>query len=123
MKRLLVLIPALLFSGAAFAQTAPDDAKKDLWCGTAFVMAFSNPPADATPEQIAQAKPYIDGGNMLIDRATASYKTAGFTDEQFSSAKADLAPVITEQIKGNGAKADYSFEDCTALLPPPPAAQ
>lgn len=119
MKRLWLLLPALLLSSAALAQTAPDAAKKDLWCGTALGLAFGSPPEGTPAEEIARVKPYLDGGVMLVERASAAYKTAGFSDEQLAGIRADLEPVITEQINATADKADYSFEDCTALLPAP----
>ena len=114
------LVPAL-FTTAAFAQTAPDDAQKAMWCGTAFVAAFKAAPSDATSEQLAQAQTYIDAGNKMIADATQAYLNAGFTEEQVTKVKADLVTQVQPVVTGDGSGAKYSFEDCAALLPQPPA--
>jgi hypothetical protein len=113
----LALTPALLTSGA-FAQSVSDDVSKQLWCGTAFVVAFSNPPEGVTPEQLAEAKTYIDSGNGLIDKATQAHLDAGFTEEQVTTLKTDLVTKVTDQITNSPDKADYKFEDCVALIQP-----
>ena len=112
----LALAPALMATGA-FAQTIGDDVTKQLWCGEAMVVAFSNAPPDATPEQLAQAKVYIDGGNGLIDDATQKHLDAGFTEEQVTKLKTDLVTEVTTVVTGDGSNAKYTFEDCAALLP------
>ena len=116
----LALTPALLTTGA-FAQTVSDDVSKTLWCGTAFVVAFSAPPAGTPDDQLAQAKTYVDSGNTLIDQATQAHLDAGFTEEQVTTIKADLVTKVTDQVTNSPDKADYKFEDCVALLPPPAA--
>jgi hypothetical protein len=136
MKRLLVLIPAVLLAAPAFAQTAPDAAYKDLWCGIAFGTAAQSLPF--TDEELAAAqaagdkatdeqKTILDeqkmveqftaGGQGLIERATGAYKAAGFTDESFATAKSELEPKVTQQISGAGEQAEFTFEECSALLP------
>jgi hypothetical protein len=136
MKRLLVLIPAVLLAAPAFAQTAPDAAYKDLWCGLAFGSAAQSLPFTdeelaaaqaagdkATDEQKtnleeqAMVEQFTTGGQGLVERATGAYKAAGFTDEAFATAKSDLEPKVTEQISGAGDKAEFTFEECSALLP------
>ncbi len=114
------LVPAL-FTTAAFAQTAPDDAQKAMWCGTAFVAAFKAAPSDATSEQLSQAQTYIDAGNKMIDDATQKYLNAGFTEEQVTKVKTDLVAEITPVVTGDGSGAKYTFEECIALLPQPAA--
>jgi hypothetical protein len=125
MKRLilaLAITSALLTTGA-FAQSVSDDVSKQLWCGTAFVVAFSTPPEGVTEDQLAEAKVYIDQGNGLIDKATQAHLDAGFTEEQVTTLKAALVTKVTEQISTSPDKADYKFEDCVALITPPaPAA-
>jgi hypothetical protein len=116
----LALTPALLTTGA-LAQSVSDDVSKQLWCGTAFVVAFSNPPEGVTPDQLAEAKVYIDQGNGLIDKATQAHLDAGFTEEQVTTLKADLVTKVTDQITNSPDKADYKFEDCVALITPPAA--
>ena len=46
------------------------------------VVAFSNPPEGVTPEQLADAQLYIDGGNVLVDHGDQAHLDAGFTEEQ-----------------------------------------
>ena len=72
----LALAPALFTTGA-FAQTVSDDVSKQLWCGEALVVAFSNPPPGVPSEQLTQAQGFIDGGNKLIDDAGQKYLDAG----------------------------------------------
>ena len=116
----LAIAPALMTTGA-FAQTVSEDVTKELWCGTALVVAFGAAPSDATPEQLAMAKTYIDGGNSLIDEATQKHLDAGFTEEQVTKVKTDLVAEITPVVTGDGSGAKYTFEECIALLPQPAA--
>jgi hypothetical protein len=123
MKKLLftlALAPAMMATGA-FAQTVSDDVSKQLWCGEAFVVAFSNPPPGITSEQQAEAQTYIDNGNKLIDDATQAHLNAGFTEEQVTKIKADLVTEITPVVQGDGSNAKYTFEECAQLLPQPAA--
>ena len=122
MNRLILALaftPAL-FSTAALAQTVPDDVAKELWCGSAFVAAFSNPPPGVPSEQLALAQNYIDQGNKMIDDAGQKYLNAGFTEEQLTKTKADLVTEVTAAVNGNGSSAKYSFDDCRAVMPNPP---
>ena len=116
----LALMPALITTGA-LAQTVPEDVTKQLWCGTALVVAFSNPPPDVTKEQMAQAQVYIDGGNKLVDEAGQKHLDAGFTEEQLTTLKSGLVAEITPIVSGTGdpSKAKYTFDDCVSLLPAP----
>jgi hypothetical protein len=116
----LALTPALLTS-AAFAQTAPADAEKQLWCGSAFVAAFSSPPPGVPSEQLALAQQYIDQGNGMIDAAGQLYLNAGFTEEQLTKVKADLVTEVTAAVNGSGGDAKYTFDECKALMPNAPA--
>jgi len=116
----LAVAPAL-FSTAAFAQTAPADAEKQLWCGSAFVAAFSNPPPGVPSDQLTLAQQYIDQGNGMINGAGQKYLDAGFTEEQLTKVKADLITEVTAAVSGNGGNAKYTFEDCKALMPNPPS--
>jgi hypothetical protein len=117
----LALGPALLTT-AAFAATAPADAEKQLWCGSAFVAAFSNPPPGVPSDQLALAQQYIDQGNGMISAAGQKYLDAGFTEEELTKVKADLVTEVTAAVNGDGASAKYTFEDCKTLMPNPPAA-
>jgi hypothetical protein len=116
----LALAPALLTT-AALAQTAPDDAVKQLWCGSAFVAAFSSPPPGVPSEQLALAQQYIDQGNTMVDAAGQKYLDAGFTEEQLTKVKADLVAEVTAAVSGNGGEAKYTFEECKTLMPNAPA--
>ena len=116
----LALAPALLTT-AVQAQTVSEVVSKQLWCGTALVVAFSNPPADVTKEQLAEAQVYIDGGNKLLDDAGQKHLDAGFTEEQLMTLKSGLVAEITPIVSGAGdpSKAKYTFDDCVSLLPAP----
>jgi hypothetical protein len=118
MKRLIaaaVLTSALLATGAQ-AQTVTDEVTMQLWCGTAMVVAFSNAPPEATPDQLAEAKRYVDAGNALIEIAIKAHLDAGFTQEAVDKTKADLLPAVTAQVTG-AAEAQFTFEQCLAILP------
>jgi hypothetical protein len=110
------LLPALFATGA-LAQTVPDEVNKQLWCGTAMVVAFSNPPDGLTAEQLAEAQAYIESGTALIALAVQGHLDAGFTQEAADKAKADIVAVVTPQVTGGGAEAPYTFEECLAILP------
>jgi hypothetical protein len=119
MKRLIAaaaILPALLTTGA-FAQSVTDEVNMQLWCGTAMVVAFSNPPPGLTDEQLAEAQGYLDGGTELIEIAIQAHLDAGFTQEAADKIKADIVPVVTEQVMGDGSNADHTFEECLAVLP------
>ncbi len=113
----LALTPVLL-AGSAKAQTVSDDVTKELWCGTAFTIAFAQLPSDAPSEQQAEAQHYIDGGQKLIDAATQAHLDAGFTEEQVTKIKADLVAELTPIVSNGGdpSKAKYSFDECVALV-------
>jgi hypothetical protein len=116
----LALTPALI-STSAFAQTVSEDVSKQLWCGSAFVAAFANPPPGVPSDQLALAQQYIDQGNGLIDDAAQKYLNAGFTEEQLTKVKADMVTEVTAAVTGDGGNAKYTFEECKALLPDPPS--
>jgi hypothetical protein len=136
MKRLLILIPAALMALPAFAQEAPEGSYRDLWCGIAFGTAAQGAPFSdedvaaaraagdqATDEQkaiIEQADmvtAFVSGGQALVDKATAAYKGAGFTDEAFATVRTDLEPKVASQVTGAGADAEFTFEECSSILP------
>lgn len=116
MKRLMALVPAALFSAAAFAQEVPEAAKMDLWCGTAFNIVAADIPSDATDEQKAVVQQFTEGAVMLIDRATAAHMEAGYDEAGFAAHKAEREAYVTAQVNTTGDQADYSFEECSALL-------
>jgi hypothetical protein len=119
MKRLIAaaaILPALFATGA-FAQTVTDEVNMQLWCGTAMVVAFANPPPGLTDQQLAEAQGYVDAGTTLIETAVQAHLDAGFTQEAADKIKADIVPVVTEQVMGDGANADHTFEECLAILP------
>ena len=88
-----------------------------LWCGTAMVVAFSNPPPGVTDEQLAEAQAYVDAGTELIEIAVQAHVDAGFTQEAADKIKTDIVPVVTEQVMGSGENAQFTFEECLAILP------
>jgi hypothetical protein len=119
MKRLIAaaaILPALLTTGA-LAQSVTDEVNMQLWCGTAMVVAFSNPPPGLTDEQLAEAQGYVDAGTALIETAIQAHLDAGFTQEAADKIKTDLVPVVTEQVMGDGSNAEHTFEECLAILP------
>jgi hypothetical protein len=115
----LAAVSALLLTTGAFAQTAPDTAAEQMWCGTALTVAFASAPSDATSDQMAQAQTYIDGGNAMIATATQAYLNAGFTEEQVTKVKTDLVAEVTPIVTGaaDPSKAKYTFDQCAGLLP------
>jgi hypothetical protein len=119
MKRLIAaaVLTSALFTTGALAQTVSDDVTKQLWCGTAMVVAFSNPPEGLTEEQLAEAQGFIDAGTALIEIAIQGHLDAGFTQEAADKIKTDLVPVVTEQVMGDSAAAPFTFEECLAILP------
>ena len=119
MKRLIAaaaILPALFATGA-YAQTVTDEVNMQLWCGTAMVVAFANPPPGLTDDQIAEAQSYVDAGTALVEIAIQAHLDAGFTQEAADKIKADIVPVVTEQVMGDGSNADHTFEECLAILP------
>lgn len=116
---ILTMAAALALASPAFAQTAPEQAVMDLWCGIAFNSAAATLPAEATEEDKAMAASFIEGGNGLIEKSRVAHVEAGFTEEQFTTSKTELEPVVVEQITtGAGDGADYTFEQCSALIAP-----
>jgi hypothetical protein len=119
MKRLIAaaaLTSALIATGAQ-AQTVTDEVTMQLWCGTAMVIAFSNPPAEVTEAQLAEAQAFVEAGTALVEIAVKAHVDAGFTQEAADKAKADMVPVVTAQVLGGGEDAQFSFEECLAILP------
>lgn len=116
MKRLMALVPAVLFSTVALAQEVPEAARMDLWCGIAFNVVAADTPPDATEEQKAVVRQFTDGAQLLIDRATTAHMAAGFDEEGFAAYKAEREARVAAQLSMTGEQADYSYEECSALL-------
>ncbi|CAN7291621.1 hypothetical protein ASC89_02210 [Devosia sp. Root413D1] len=122
MLRFLVIAPLLavpLLPVAALAQEVPAEAQMDMWCGTAFELMTRDAPADATPEKLASAKVYADGGALLLQRAIPIYLEAGYTDDALADYRGDLEDSIGRVVNGTGRASDgaaYSFQDCSALI-------
>lgn len=116
--RLLILLPLLLLPTLAIAQEVPEDAQKDLWCGTAFKLLTIDSPADATAEQVAAAKVFSEAGDNLIKRALPIYLEQGYSDEALAALRTQLEAEIKPIVTGGpaGGKPKYSFEDCQALI-------
>ena len=116
MKRLLALLPAVLFSTASLAQDVPEAAKKDLWCGIAFGIIAGSVPDDATDDDKALAKQFTDGSVMLIDRATAAHMEAGYDEASFATYKAEQEAHVEANMGGPEEEVDYKYEDCSPLI-------
>lgn len=122
MLRFLVIAPLFavpLLPVAALAQDVPAEAQMDMWCGTAFELMTRDAPADATPEKLASAKVYADGGALLLQRALPIYLEAGYTDDALADYRSDLEDSIGRVVNGTGRASDvaaYSFQDCSALI-------
>ncbi|HEV2513870.1 MAG TPA: hypothetical protein VGV07_01360 [Devosia sp.] len=123
MLRFLLIVPVCaaltLLPRAALAQEVPAEAQMDMWCGTAFELMTRDAPADATPEKLASAKVYADGGALLLQRAIPIYLEAGYTDEALADYRSDLEDSIGRVVNGSGRASDsaaYSFQDCSALI-------
>jgi hypothetical protein len=122
----LALVTALS-STSAFAQTVDDATTKQLWCGTALTIYYSNPPEGVSADDLAKAKVFLAATGLMVDEATQKYLNSGFTEEQVTKLKGDLTTQLTVLVTGkdeSGASASapastppaYSFDDCTALL-------
>jgi hypothetical protein len=115
----IALTPMLLASGAV-AQTVTDEVAMQLWCGTAFTIAFGGePPEELSDEEIAQGRAFYDGGQQLIAIAEQAHLDAGYTQEAIDQLRADLVAEVTPVVAGEAQDAKHSFEECIAILPPP----
>lgn len=118
MLRFLVIVFTLL-PLAAQAQEVPAEAQMDMWCGTAFELMTRDAPADATPEKLASAKVYADGGKLLVDRAIPIYLESGYSDKALADLRGDLEDSIGRVVNGSARANDaaaFSFQDCSALI-------
>jgi hypothetical protein len=122
MKRLIAaaaVTPMLLASGV-FAQTVTDEVTMQLWCGTAFTIAFGGePPEELSDEEVAQGRAFYEGGQQLIASAEQAHLDAGFTQEAIDQLKIDLVAEVTPVVTGEAQDPKFTFEDCIAILPPP----
>jgi hypothetical protein len=116
MKRLFFLLPALFLATAAPAQEVAEESAKDLWCGIAFGIITAEAPTDATAEQQALIKQFSEGGVMLVDRARTAHLESGFTEESLASHIETLTADVNTQVHAAGNTAQYSFEECSALI-------
>lgn len=104
---------------AAKAQEVPPEARMDMWCGTAFALMTRDAPADATPEKLASAAVYADGGERLIQRAIPIFLESGYSDTALADYRADLEDSIGRIVNGSARASDdatFSFQDCSALI-------
>ena len=101
MKRLIAaaaILPALLTTGA-FAQSVTDEVNMQLWCGTAFTIAFGGePPEELSDEEVAQGKAFFDGGIQLIALAELAHLDAGFTQVVPRSRMAREGAAVVERL-------------------------
>ena len=59
----------------------------------------------------------FDPKTALIEIAIQAHLDAGFTQEAADKIKADIVPVVTEQVTGDGSTAEHTFDECLAILP------
>ena len=86
------ILAVLLFGAdapAAFAQTMPDGAHKDLWCGTAFKLFLAMPDNSAAAADPSTAR-FLEGADKLIERSGAAMLAAGFAQDAVDKTKADF---------------------------------
>jgi hypothetical protein len=110
----LVLLPAV-----ALAQEVPEEARMDLWCGTAFQLMTRDTPADATPQKLAVTAAFAEGAKRLIDRALPIYLERGYSDRALAELRSKLEDSVGRIVNGStraGEEAAYSFQDCSALI-------
>ncbi|WP_423065659.1 hypothetical protein [Devosia sp. CN2-171] len=110
----LVLLPA-----AALAQEVPEEARRDLWCGTAFELMTRDTPADATPQKLASTAAFAEGGQRLIDRALPIFLEQGYSDTALAEYRSKLEDSVGRIVNGSaraGEDVAYSFQDCSALI-------
>ncbi len=113
----------LLCAAPVLAQDAPEEAVKSLWCGLAFVDINETLPDDPPAEMVAIAAPLPAFGEVMLTDAEAAYLAAGFTAESFATTRDELKPKVIEQLTGQDVTAaQFTFEDCFALVPQPEAA-
>jgi hypothetical protein len=116
MKRLIPVLAIALAASPAFAQTVPDAAHKDLWCGVALRLTFTLPAA-ATEQQKTTLAPYIAAAVALFERGEQGLRDASFPEDQITRLKMEHLQTALAQFKAGGA-GDFSAEECRALLPP-----
>lgn len=97
---------------ASFAQNVSDAVNRQLWCGTAYTVAFGGASRSTTDEQTTAAKIKLATGTVLIAEATRAHLAAGFTQEAIDRIKAELVRTVTSQIGGD----DFSLDECDARL-------
>lgn len=111
MQRHVALALFLLAPAMAFAQTVPEDAARDLWCGVALGVIAGEAPADLPAERRDLVARFAEGGALLIDRARTAHLENGYTEEQFADHLAALEVTATPS-----PDAPFSFEECLAVL-------
>ena len=110
----LALVP-LAFASSAYAQTAPDDVVKTLWCGEAFSALDASQKSQVTSDQQAVFDAYVAAAGKLVDKGTQGYLDAGFTEEQVNKVKSDLVTEVTAVVTGQG-QGKFTPDDCNPLL-------
>ena len=119
LPRCLLIALCLLLPVAAIAQDVPQDAERDLWCGTAFDLLVRDLPGDATLTEVAAADYFAEGGQRLIDRAIPIYLESGYSDPALATYRETLEGRIGRLFASGGRSledAPHSFEDCVALI-------
>jgi len=118
MRRLAVLLAALVLAGPGFGQEVPEASRKDFWCGVAFSMAARDVPANAAPEILAVTDPYKKGAELLVGRSRSAHLEAGYTEEAFDALVTRTEADIADELSSTdpAIAPQYSFEDCAALI-------
>ena len=107
----------LAFSTSAYAQTAPDEMIKTLWCGEAFAVLNESEKSQVTPDIQADYDAFVAAAAKLIANGTQGYLDAGFTEEQVTKVKTDLVAEVTPIVTGGGQQPGrFSPDDCNPLL-------
>src|SRR5690606_195218 len=101
MNKLASLVPALLlYTLPALAQSVPEPASRDLWCGIALGVVSVELPVDATEETRAMVQRFAAGSDMLIGRAAAAHLEAGYSEERFAAHLAAEQDRVAESLSG-----------------------
>jgi hypothetical protein len=119
LPKLLIVIALALWAAPVLAQDiagdVPEDAQKDLWCGTAFGLMLKEAPAEKSGDKTGLKDAFKAGSTALIDRALPIYLESGYTNETLDAFRLKLEAEVSRTIDG-GAPGPYTFQDCSALI-------
>jgi hypothetical protein len=116
----LSFVVALAFAAAPvlaqdIAGDVPEDAQKDLWCGTAFGLMLKEAPAEKSGDKTGLKDAFKAGSAALIERALPIYLESGYTNDTLDAYRLKLEAEVSRTIDG-GAPGPYTFQDCSALI-------